>query len=220
MQRSRLCTRSWQLLFSCSHKRVEVLQHKDGSARAVKSVSCPVSCEVEAVRLHQNGNNALTYCTVARWVLWGQKKQILSNQIQKRSMIMQIKNLLIAPKNSKEVSKFLGMSQWFKKCLWSVEPQNAFDAVKSVMTEAPILKLPDLKKPFEWFMDASSRGIGAVLNQRQRPVVFASRMLSSAERNYTVTERDCLAVALNKSRTYLGSLPVTDHVALTRLTNS
>ncbi|GFW37823.1 retrovirus-related Pol polyprotein from transposon 297 [Trichonephila clavipes] len=81
------------------------------------------------------------------------------------------------PHNSKEVSKFLGMSQW----------------------------------------------VGAVLNQEQRPVVFASRTLSAAERNYTVTERECLAVvwALNKFRTYLGSLPIkviTDHAALTHLT--
>ncbi|GFX28899.1 uncharacterized protein TNCV_4251381 [Trichonephila clavipes] len=87
------------------------------------------------------------------------------------------------PRNSREVSKFLGMFQW----------------------------------------DASSIGVGAVLNQEQRPVVFASRTLSAAERNYTVTERECLAVAwaLNKFGTYLGYLPIkviTDHAALTDLT--
>ncbi|GFX28895.1 uncharacterized protein TNCV_4251341 [Trichonephila clavipes] len=70
--------------------------------------------------------------------------------------------------------------------------------------------------------EASSIGVGAVLNQEQRPVVFASRTLSAAERNYTVTERECLAVAwaLNKFGTYLGYLPIkviTDHAALTDL---
>ncbi|GFX08758.1 retrovirus-related Pol polyprotein from transposon 17.6 [Trichonephila clavipes] len=148
------------------------------------------------------------------------------------------------PRNSKEVSKFLGMSQWYakfikhyadlckplynlkrklKKFCWSIEVQKAFDAVKAAITKAPVLKLPDFKKPFELFTDSNSIGVGAVLNQEQRPVAFASRTLSSAERNYTETERECLAVvwALNKFRTYLGSLPfkvMTDHAALTRLT--
>ncbi|GFS75865.1 retrovirus-related Pol polyprotein from transposon gypsy [Trichonephila clavipes] len=104
------------------------------------------------------------------------------------------------------------------------EAQKAFVAVKAAITKAPVLKFPDFKKPFELFTDASSIGVGAVLNQEQRPVVFASRTLRAAERNYTVTERECLALvwALNKFKTYLSSLPIkviTDHAALTHLTN-
>ncbi|GFT34347.1 retrovirus-related Pol polyprotein from transposon 297 [Trichonephila clavipes] len=76
-----------------------------------------------------------------------------------------------------------------KEKFWSIEAQNAFDVVKVAITKAPVLKLPYVKKPFELFTDASSIGVGAVLNQEQRPVVFASRTLSAAERNYTVTER-------------------------------
>ncbi|GFV68749.1 retrovirus-related Pol polyprotein from transposon gypsy [Trichonephila clavipes] len=102
--------------------------------------------------------------------------------------------------------------------------QKAFDVIKATITKVPVLKLPDFKKPFELFRDASLIGVGAVLNQEQIPVVFASRTLSTAERNYTLTERECLAVvcALNKFRTYLGSLPIkviTDHAALTHLTH-
>ncbi|GFW51364.1 retrovirus-related Pol polyprotein from transposon opus [Trichonephila clavipes] len=117
------------------------------------------------------------------------------------------------PRNSKEVSKFLGMTQ----CAESIRRgQGGYN--KSVS-----FKIPRFQKPFELFTDASSIGVGAVLNQEQRPVVFASRTLSAAERNYTVTERKCLAVVwvLNKFRTYLGSLPIkviTDHAALTHLT--
>ncbi|GFX91020.1 retrovirus-related Pol polyprotein from transposon 17.6 [Trichonephila clavipes] len=111
-----------------------------------------------------------------------------------------------------------------KKFIWSIEVQKAFDVVKVAITKAPALKLPDFKNPFDLFTDASSIGVGAVLNQEQRPVVFASRTLSAAERNYTVTERECVAVvwALNKFRTYLGVLlirVITDHAALTRLTH-
>ncbi|GFX33712.1 retrovirus-related Pol polyprotein from transposon 297 [Trichonephila clavipes] len=148
-------------------------------------------------------------------------------------------------RNSKEAYKFLGMSQWYakfikkygylceplynikrklKKFCWSIEAQKAFDAVKAAKIKVPILKLPDSKKPFELLTDASSIGAGAVLNQKQRPGVFASRTLCRADGNYTATERECLAVvwAMNKFRTCLGSLPITvitDFAALTRLTH-
>ncbi|GFU72750.1 retrovirus-related Pol polyprotein from transposon opus [Trichonephila clavipes] len=66
--------------------------------------------------------------------------------------------------------------------------------------------------------------LGLCSNQNHRPIAFASRTLNKAERNYTVTERECLAViwALNKFKTYFGSLPVKeirDHAVLTKLTN-
>ncbi|GFW32833.1 hypothetical protein TNCV_1774021 [Trichonephila clavipes] len=76
-----------------------------------------------------------------------------------------------------------------RKFCWSIEAQKAFEAVKAAITNAPVLKLLDFKKPFELFTDASSIGVGVVLNQEQRPVVFASHTLSSVERNYTVTEK-------------------------------
>ncbi|GFT17044.1 retrovirus-related Pol polyprotein from transposon 17.6 [Trichonephila clavipes] len=77
-----------------------------------------------------------------------------------------------------------------RKFSWSEETQVAFESI----TEAPVPRLPDFIKPFELFTDASSIGIGAVLNQEQRPIAFASRTLNSAERNYKVTEQECLAM--------------------------
>ncbi|GFW53485.1 retrovirus-related Pol polyprotein from transposon 297 [Trichonephila clavipes] len=135
------------------------------------------------------------------------------------------------PKNNKEVSKFLGMVGWYQKFIphyadicellyqlkkkgakfnWSTEAQDAFRKVKRALTEAPVLQLPNFQEQFNLFTDATSVEIGAALNQSHRPIAFASRTLSKAERNYTVTERECLAViwALDKFKTYFGSLPV------------
>ncbi|GFV98006.1 retrovirus-related Pol polyprotein from transposon 17.6 [Trichonephila clavipes] len=149
------------------------------------------------------------------------------------------------PKNSKEVSKFLEMAGWYQKFIpkyadiceplyrlkkkgskfnWSTEAQDFFDKIKRALTEAPVLQLPKFTEHFNLFTDASGVGIRGVLNQNHRPIAFASRTLNKAERNYTVTARECLAVmwALNKFKTYFGSLPVkviTDHAALTKLTN-
>ncbi|GFT46262.1 retrovirus-related Pol polyprotein from transposon 17.6 [Trichonephila clavipes] len=119
------------------------------------------------------------------------------------------------PKNSKEVSKFLGMAGWYQKFIpkyadiseplyrlkkkgaksnWSTEAQDSFDKIKRALTEAPFLHYPNFTEQFNLFTNASGVGIGAVLNQNHSPIAFASRILNKAERNYTVTERECLAV--------------------------
>ncbi|GFU30942.1 retrovirus-related Pol polyprotein from transposon opus [Trichonephila clavipes] len=87
-----------------------------------------------------------------------------------------------------------------------------------------ITKYPRYPLPFNLFTDASGVGIGAVLQQNQKPIAFASRTFNKAERNYTVSEREFLAVirALNMFKTYFGPLLVkviTDHAALAKLTN-
>ncbi|GFY20919.1 retrovirus-related Pol polyprotein from transposon 17.6 [Trichonephila clavipes] len=107
---------------------------------------------------------------------------------------------------------------------WSKVAQDSFDKIKRTLTEAPVLQLPNFSEQFNLFTDASGVRIGAVLQQNQKPIAFASRTLNKAERNNTVTERECLEViwALNKFKTYFGPLPVkviTDHAALTKLTN-
>ncbi|GFW63639.1 retrovirus-related Pol polyprotein from transposon 17.6 [Trichonephila clavipes] len=108
--------------------------------------------------------------------------------------------------------------------------QRAIDIIlKPVIGRFVLVYMDDViitSPSFKDHLDHSLSGvrIGAVLQQNQKPVAFASRTLNKAERNYTVTERECLAViwALNKFKTYFGPLPViviTDHAALTKLTN-
>ena len=77
------------------------------------------------------------------------------------------------------------------------------------MTTTPIARAPNWQLPFEVMCDASDFAIGAVLSQREdgKPYViyYASKTLNEAQRNYTTTEKELLAVvfALYKFRAYL-----------------
>ena len=71
--------------------------------------------------------------------------------------------------------------------------------MKRKLKETPVLRYFDFTKPFEIHSDASNVGIRAVLAQRDEnnhdyAIAYASRSLNKPERNYTVTERECLAV--------------------------
>ncbi|RVW24469.1 Transposon Ty3-G Gag-Pol polyprotein [Vitis vinifera] len=101
--------------------------------------------------------------------------------------------------------------------------QNSFDQLKKFLTTTPIVRAPNWQLPFELMCDASDFAIGAVLGQREdgKPYViyYASKTLNEAQRNYTTTEKELLAVvfALDKFRAYLvGSFIIvfTDHSAL------
>ena len=86
---------------------------------------------------------------------------------------------------------------------------NAFEALKRALSEAPVLQIPDFAREFVLVTDASNLAISAVLNQRVgerlAPISFYSRLLSPAERNYTIYEKECLAVLFGceKCRPYL-----------------
>lgn len=148
------------------------------------------------------------------------------------------------PRNVKDVRQFLGLANYFRRFIhkyaniasplyrltqndakwqWRDEvEQQAFTELKQALVSAPVLALPDFTKPFEVIVDASNFAIGGVLLQDGRPVAFESCKLSSAEMNYTTTEREMLAVVhcCKIWRCYLegavGELTVhTDHVSNT-----
>ena len=103
---------------------------------------------------------------------------------------------------------------------WTGRCQDAFEKLKHSLAEAPLLRTPDEKKPYEVITDASDYGLGAVLLQEGYPIAFESRKLNSAELNYTVTEKEMLAVvhALRVWRCYLEGAQFTvftDHVSNT-----
>ena len=103
-----------------------------------------------------------------------------------------------------------------KNCIfrWSNECQVAFDTLRQKLTSPPILAFPDFSKPFILDTDASDVGLGAVLSQVQSDgsehvVAYGSRVLSKAERKYSVTRRELLTVVvfITHFRPYLLGCP-------------
>lgn len=134
------------------------------------------------------------------------------------------------PKNIRHVRSFIGICSYYRrfipdfskiahplhsllhkdcKFIWGSEQQEAFETLKTRLTSFPILSYFDPKRETILNTDASGHGIGAVLAQThgkdEKPIAYASRTLSEAERNYSTTERECLAVvwAITKFRPYL-----------------
>ena len=106
--------------------------------------------------------------------------------------------------------------------IWSGTCQAAFVQLKEKLTQAPVLTYPFFgpsADPFSLQTDASSTGIGAILEQGGHVVAYASRTLSPSERNYSVIQRECLAIifALKQFRHYLLGRKfslLTDHAPL------
>ena len=148
------------------------------------------------------------------------------------------------PTNVKTIRQFLGHAGFYQRFIkdfskiakplykllekdaqfiWEEDCQKSFEELKFHLTTATIVQAPNWKLPFEVMCDASDLAIGAVLGQREdgKPhvVYYASKALNEAQRNYTTTEKELLAVvyALDKFRAYLVGADIvifTDHAAL------
>ena len=147
------------------------------------------------------------------------------------------------PTNSSDLRSFLGLASYYRryiKCfadiasplyqltnkgavfVWNDVCQSAFTQLKQKLTEALVLIFSNFCPSADQFIlstDASAIGIGVVLEQSGHVVAYASRTLSASERNYSVIQRECLAIvfALKQFRHYMLGCTfklVTDHAPL------
>lgn len=151
------------------------------------------------------------------------------------------------PKTAKELKRFLGVVSYYRKFIrrfshiasrlykmseskhkfkWDEAAEKIFNELKQKLLSAPVLVLPDFRKPFRIECDASDVAIGAVLiqtiNNKDHPVAYASRHLTKTERRYTVTEKELLSIvwAARHFRPYVLGRPIvfiTDHKPLATL---
>ena len=135
------------------------------------------------------------------------------------------------PKTVSDVRRFLGFANYFRRFIkffsaisrpleeltgkyaqfsWTDKCQAAFDKLRAVLISAPVLRLPDVGRPFRVVTDASEIAVAGVLMQQDNegewhPIAYTSRRLRPEEKNYHANERETLAVmhALRVWKTYL-----------------
>lgn len=132
------------------------------------------------------------------------------------------------PTSVTEVRAFLGLCNYFRKFVlgyshlasplidltkiptwndttWLPTHQTSFEGLKFMLTNAPVLRMPDFDKPFTLISDASAFACGAVLLQEDQPIAYYSAKFIPAEKNYFTTEQELLGVikALKEFRCYI-----------------
>ncbi|OMJ14782.1 Retrovirus-related Pol polyprotein from transposon, partial [Smittium culicis] len=151
------------------------------------------------------------------------------------------------PRNLKELQSFLGMVGYYRKFIpsfsktaqplnklltkntkwnWNEDCIYAAEKLKDDLSKSPVLSHPDWNKEFILTTDASINGLGAILSQKhenkEKPIAYGSRSLSSFEKNYSISNLEGLGVVwgIKLFKNYLWGnkfTVVTDHSALVQL---
>jgi hypothetical protein len=142
---------------------------------------------------------------------------------------------LPTPQNKRQLMRYLGMIGYYRKFCknfssvvspltnllckgvkfrWCDECQIAFDKVKAMLMNHPILLAPDFTKEFILSIDASDIGAGAVLQQKDsegimHPVCYYSKKFNCCQKKYSTVEKETLSLllALNHFEVYLCNAP-------------
>ncbi|XP_073721213.1 uncharacterized protein [Misgurnus anguillicaudatus] len=155
------------------------------------------------------------------------------------------------PSSRRELKRFLGMAGYYRafcknfatvaepltnllspkvSFTWTESCQVAFDNLKALLSNSPVLAAPDFNRPFKLATDASDVGVGAVLLQDdlegiEHPVCYFSRKFDVHQKHYSTIEKEALALilSLNHFDVYVSSsvplIVYTDHNPLVFLHN-
>ncbi|GJS73854.1 putative reverse transcriptase domain-containing protein [Tanacetum coccineum] len=120
---------------------------------------------------------------------------------------------------SKIAKPMTKLTQKSVKFNWGEKEETAFQTLKQKLCSAPILALPEGSENFVVYCDASHKGLGAVLMQKEKVIAYASRQLKIHEKNYTThdLELGVVVFALKMWRHYLYGMKCivfTDHKIL------
>ncbi|GJW55878.1 putative reverse transcriptase domain-containing protein [Tanacetum coccineum] len=120
-----------------------------------------------------------------------------------------------SPKTPTEIHQFLGLVGYYRRFIegfskiakpmtkltqksvkfnWGEKEETAFQTLKQKLCSAPILALPEGSENFVVYCDASHKGLGAVLMQKEKVIAYASRQLKIHEKNYTTHDLELGAV--------------------------
>ncbi|GJW21998.1 putative reverse transcriptase domain-containing protein [Tanacetum coccineum] len=123
-----------------------------------------------------------------------------------------------SPKSPTEICQFLGLAGYYRRFIegfskiaksmtkltqkgvkfdWGHKQEAAFQLLKQKLCSAPILALPEGSKDFVVYCDASHKGLGAVLMQREKLIPYASSQLKIHEKNYTTHDLELGSVVFS-----------------------
>jgi hypothetical protein len=125
----------------------------------------------------------------------------------------------LIPQFSAKTAKLRDLLKADASFAWEAEHQQVFELIKAKLASDKVLYIFDPSLPTQVATDASGTGLGAVLLQKNRPIAYAARSLTPAERNYSTIEKELLAMvfALRRFHFYTAGRTVdvlTDHQPL------
>ncbi|GJS30071.1 retrovirus-related pol polyprotein from transposon 17.6 [Tanacetum coccineum] len=85
---------------------------------------------------------------------------------------------------SKIAKSMTKLTQKGIKFEWGEKEENSFQLIKQKLCSTPILALPEGSEDFVVYCDASHKGLGVVLMQREKVIAYVSRQLKVHEKNY------------------------------------